>query len=173
MHKFQLSLFYDLQVFIQASDFHRKYHTLFKALDLSPLPDRNDGVGRDGFSRHAMLRALIVKHLEGIKSIPRLLEFLDAHPVLADMCGFQMGHFPDETQFYRFQRELPNAGLQTIHTNLNKTLIKHGLVSLDQFVLDSKPVMAATKENNFNFSKTPTATRETSTKHPDAIARPR
>jgi len=149
VHRFQLSLFYDFQVFLQASDFHRKYYTLFKALDISPLPDINEGVGRDGFSRHAMLCALIVKHLEQIKSILRLLEFLDAHRVLADLCGFQMEHFPDEPQFYRFQQELPNAILQDIHTHLNTLLIKHGLAALDQFVLDSKPVLAATKENNF------------------------
>jgi len=160
MHEFQLSLFYDLQIFIQASDFHRKYYTLFKALDLSPLPDRNNGVGRDGFSRHGMLRALIVRHLEGIKSIPRLLEFLDAHPVLADLCGFQMGHFPNETQFYRFQQELPKVVLQTIHTNLNKTLIENGFVCLDQFVLDSKPVMAATRENNFKNPSRNTRNKE-------------
>ena len=65
MHNFQRSLFYDLQVFLQASDFHRKYYTLFQALDLSPLPDRNNGAGRDGFSRHAMLRALIHRALLG------------------------------------------------------------------------------------------------------------
>jgi hypothetical protein len=117
MHKFQLSFFYDLQVFVQASDFYRKYYFLFKALDLSPLPDRNDGVGRDGHSRHAMLRALIVKHLEGIKSIPRLLEFLDAHPVLTDLCGFQIGSFPDETQFYRFQQDYPQARLKDLTFN--------------------------------------------------------
>jgi hypothetical protein len=160
MHKFQLSLFYDLQVFIQASDFHRKYYTLFKVLDLSSLPDRNAGAGRDGYSRHAMLRALLVKHLEEIKSIPRLLEFLDAHPVLADMCGFHMGHFPDETQFYRFQAEVPHRLLKDIHTKLNRQLIDHGVVGLDQFVLDSKPVMAATKENNFKNPNRNTRNKE-------------
>jgi hypothetical protein len=149
MHSFQLSLFYDLQAMILASDFLRKYHLLFQALDLSSFPDINDGVGRDGFSRCAMLRALIVKHLEGIKSIPQLLTWLDANPVLADLCGFEPKHFPDETQFYRFQAELPNQRLKDIHAKLNKQLVDHGVVALDQFVLDSKPVMAATKENNF------------------------
>jgi len=149
MHEFQLSFFYDLRIFIQASDFHRKYYYLFKALDLSSLPDRNDGVGRDGHSRHAMLRALIVKHLEGIKSIPRLFEFLDAHPVLTDLCGFQVGSFPDAAQFYRFQQEYPNARLKDIHHRLNQLLVEKDVVALDQFALDSKPVLAATKENNF------------------------
>jgi hypothetical protein len=46
---------------------------------LSTVRDTNTGVGRTGYSRHAMLRAFIVKHLEGIKSVPRLIEFLDAH----------------------------------------------------------------------------------------------
>jgi hypothetical protein len=160
MRRFQLSLFYDLQFMIQASNFHQKYFHLFRALDLSALPDVNEGVGRDGYSRHAMLRALVVKHLEAIKSIPRLLELLDAHPVLAEMCGFRMGHFPDETQFYRFQRELPHAILQKIHTRLNTMLIEHGVVALHQFVLDSKPVLAATRENNF---KNPN--RDTRNKH--------
>jgi hypothetical protein len=149
MHKFQLSFFYDLQVFVQASDFHRKYYYLFTALDLSSLPDRNDGVGCHGHSRHAILRALLVKHLEGLKSIPRLLEFLDAHPVLTDMCGFQIGSFPDETQFYRFQQDYPHARLKDLHLQLNRILVERGIVALDQFAIDSKPVLAATKENNF------------------------
>lgn len=37
MQNFQLSLFYDLQAMILASDFLRKYHLLFQALDLSPM----------------------------------------------------------------------------------------------------------------------------------------
>ena len=48
MHRFQLSLFYGLQVFIRASGFPRKYHTLFRALDPLSLPDINEGIGRDG-----------------------------------------------------------------------------------------------------------------------------
>ena len=48
--------------------------------------------------------AFIVKNLEQIKSVPKLIEFLDAHPVLTEMCGFKMGSLPDETQFYRFLR---------------------------------------------------------------------
>ncbi len=105
MLNFQLSLFYDLQYFIQNSGFYRKYFLLFKSLDLSHVPDRNLGRGCTGHSRHAIIKALIVKHLEEIKSIPRLIEFLDAHPVLTEMCGFHIGALPDESQFYRFLKK--------------------------------------------------------------------
>ena len=100
-----------------------------------------------------MIRAFIVKHLEQIKSIPRLIEFLDAHPVLTEMCGFKMGSLPDETQFYRFLKETPNSFLQGIHTQVNRKLNKEGVLSLDTFVIDSKPVMAATQKNNFKNPK--------------------
>jgi len=70
MQHFQTSFFYDLQELIRNSPLLRKYYYLFKALDLSALPDRNYGVGATGHSRHAILRAFIIKHLQGIKTIP-------------------------------------------------------------------------------------------------------
>ena len=148
MQNFQLSLFYNYTMLVMHSNFYRTYDALFSALDLSDFPDRNTDRGRTGYSRHAMLRALIVKHREEIKSIPRLIEFLDAHPALTEMCGFTMGCLPDESQFYRFFKEIPNKILQNIHHAINKRLINKGAVTLDTFIMDSKPVKAATKENN-------------------------
>ena len=148
MHNFQFSLFYDYYAFVMSSNFYRKYDAIFSVLDLSGFPDINTEVGRTGYSRHAILRALIVKHLEEIKSIPRLIEFLDAHPMLTEMCGFTMGCLPDESQFYRFLKEVPNGRIQEIHIRMNKILIDMGMVTLDTFAIDSKPVKAATRENN-------------------------
>jgi hypothetical protein len=149
VQNYQLSLFYDFQDIIQKSNFYRKYDLLFKCLPVPRFPDRNTNVGRTGYSRHAMLRALIVKHLEGIKSIPRLLEFLDAHPVLTEMCGFKMGVLPDETQFYRFIQKTPNSVFEKLHLEINRRLVEQGIANLKTFIMDSKPVMAATRENNF------------------------
>ena len=148
MRNFQCSIFYDYQIILLSSNFYRKYDALFSALDLTGFPDKNTDVGRTGYSRHAILRALIIKHLEEIKSIPRLIEFLDAHPVLTEMCGFTMGDLPDETRFYRFLKETPNGLIQKIHHKINKILIEKNLVTIDTFAIDSKPVKAATKENN-------------------------
>lgn len=146
MQNFQFSLFYDLQNTIATSSFHRKYYLIFQSLPLKEFPDKNFGVGRTGYSRHAILKAFIVKHLEGISSIPRLIEFFDAHPILAHMCGFDS--IPDESPFYRFIKETPNSVFEKIHTEINRELVKEGVISLDTFTMDSKPVMAATRENN-------------------------
>ena len=148
MRDFQRSLFYNYDAFLATSDFYRKYHAIFSALDLTGLPNLNTGVGRTGYPRHAFVRAYIVKHLEEIKSVPRLIEFLDAHPMLTEMCGFNMGCLPDESQFYRFLKETRNSLLQQIHHRANKTLIEGQTVTLRQLIIDSKPVLAATRENN-------------------------
>lgn len=160
MQNFQLSLFYNLLAIIQTSNFHKKYYLLFNSLDLSDFPDKNYGIGRTGYSRHAMLKAFIVKHLEQIKTVPRLIEFLDAHPVLTEMCGFDMGNLPDESQFYRFLKETPNSLIEKIHLRHNRELVEEGIASLDKFIMDSKPVMAATRQNNFKNPK-----RNTRNKH--------
>ena len=163
MQHLQTSFFYDLQELIRNAPLLRKYHYLFKALDLSALPDRNDRIGRTGHSRHAILRAFIIKHLERIKSVPQLIEYLTSIPPLAEMCGFTLGNLPDESQFYRFLKNTKNSTLKLIHKAANDLLIKDGLVSLDEFILDSKPVMAATKENNF---KNPNRNTSDKTKKP-------
>ena len=115
MNDFQMSLFYDYQAIIANSDFYRKYDAIFSALDLSDIPEDRKGPGRPPYPKRAFVRAFIIKHLEEIKSVPRLIEFLDAHPMLADMCGFTMGNLPDESQFYRFLKDTTNSPLQTVH----------------------------------------------------------
>jgi transposase len=163
MYHIQTSLFYDLQELIRNSSLLRKYYYLFQALDLSSLPDRNYGIGRTGHSQHAILRALIIKHLERIKSIPQLIEYLESFPALLELCGFTLGDMPDESQFYRFMTDTNNTIIKNIHHQLNHRLIEQGLVSLDTLIIDSKPIMAATKENNL---KNPARNTTNKTKTP-------
>jgi hypothetical protein len=110
-----------------------------------------------------MIRAFIVKHLEEISSVPRLIDFLDAHPVLVDMCGFDNGKLPDASQFYRFLQSTNNSVLENIHLKINRILVEKNVVSLDTFIIDSKPVMAATRENNL---KNPTRNTRDKTRKP-------
>lgn len=163
MQQLQTSFFYDLQELIRNAPLLRKYYLIFQALDLSELPDRNYGIGATGHSRHAMLRALIVKHLEGIKSVPLLIEYLNSIPPLLELCGFELGNLPDESQFYRFLQKTKNSTLKTIHQKADQLLISKNFATLDEFILDSKPVMAATKENNF---KNPNRNIKDKTKRP-------
>lgn len=149
MQHFQTSFFYDLQELVRNAPLMRKYYYIFKSLNLSALKDKNFGVGATGYSRHAMLRAFIVKHLEQIKSVPQLIKYLGSIPPLSEMCGFDFGVLPDESQFYRFLKDTNNSVLKAIHKAVNDLLIEKKVISLDQFIIDSKPIMAATKENNF------------------------
>ncbi len=148
MYKLQTSLFYNIDLLIQSSNFHRKYYLIFKALDLSDFKNLNSSVGCTGYSRHAILRAFIVKHLERINSVPALIEFLDAHPILIEMCGFENG-LPDASQFYRFLSSTKHSTLENLFYSVNKELIDKNIISLQHFIIDSKPVMAPTKHNNF------------------------
>ena len=148
MQNLQTSLFYDLQELIRTSSLLRKYYLIFKALNLSALKDKNTGVGADGYSNRAILRALIVKNLEQIKSIPQLIEYLVALPPLQELCGFDLGCLPDESKFYRFLSNTNNSVIREIFYNNNQTLIDNCLITFDKLIIDSKPVMAATKENN-------------------------
>ena len=49
MQLFQTSLFYDLQELIENSPLLRKYYYLFQALNLSAMPDKNDGQSATGY----------------------------------------------------------------------------------------------------------------------------
>lgn len=148
MYHFQLSIFYDLQFLIQTSSFYRKYYLLFNSLNLSSVKEQNYSIGRTGYSRHAMIRAFVVKHFERIKSVPKLIEFLEAHPILSEMCGFTMGVLPDASQFYRFLSDTPVSMLENLHHGINKELIANNAISTSHFIADSKPIMAATRDNN-------------------------
>ena len=153
MRQIQYNIFYDYQALICNSTLHKKYHLLFESLDLNSLPDKNNGIGCTGYSRHAIMRSFVIKTLEGIPSVPRLIEFLEAHPILTEMCGFSIGKIPDETQFYRFLAAAKTSVLENIHHSLNKELIEKKIISLSHFLIDSKPVMAATRNNNFKNPK--------------------
>lgn len=110
---------------------------------------QNFGVGATVYSRNAILRAFILKHLEQIKSVPLLIRYLGSIPPLAEMCGFDFGVLPDESQFYRFLKDTNNSTLKAIQETANDLLIEKCVISLDEFIIDSKPIQATTKENNF------------------------
>jgi hypothetical protein len=64
------------------------------------------------------------------------------------MCGFPLGKLPNASQFYRFLSSTKNSELQNILYSLNQKLIAEKFISTDILIMDSKPVLAATKDNN-------------------------
>ena len=148
MYCIQRSLFINSDYAIMHSQTLYSYMVMFKVLDLSAIPDRKHNLGNKGYSQHAMIRAFIVKTREHIESIPRLIDFLDGNPILAEMCGFPFGKLPDASQFYRFIVKTKHSLLENLLTSIDQKLIEQGVITLDTFIMDSKPVLAATCENN-------------------------
>jgi len=144
-----LPLFYDYQAVIDSSSLLRKYQAIFNALDVSGFPDRPCDRGRLGISRHALVKAMIFKHLERIDAMTQLARRINANPVLADLCGFDQ-ELPedDPSVFYRFLKDTPNGRIQDLMHRTVKRLIDAGELSDDVLILDSKPILAATRENN-------------------------
>ena len=78
---FQTSVFYDYNYFLSLPT-NKKLYELFQNLDLSLFKNRNYGLGQTGYPRHAMIRALIVKNIAQLKSIPRLVIYLKDNPFI-------------------------------------------------------------------------------------------
>ena len=68
-----------------------------------------------------MIRALIVKDIVQLDSIPRLVEYLKDHPFICDLCGFVNYRIPDETQFYRLIHSLDTSKLSDLLAHIDHT----------------------------------------------------
>ena len=126
-------MFYNTDYAIKQSEPLRAYLEIFNVLDLTSILDRPHDCGRKGYSFHAMIRALIVKHRERITSMPRLVDFLKCNPILAEMCGFPNGLLPDVSQFYRFLSKTKHSVFSNLLHMHNKKLIEKNALSLEPF----------------------------------------
>ena len=126
----------------------RKYENIFAQLDLSDIPEFNHGVGADGTSQHALIRAFVIRSLESLNTVSALIRFLQSHPALIYLCGFQNQHLPDGSQFYRFLKKTKHSIIEDLLYMTNKILIEEKVLCLNITAVDSKPVKALTKHNN-------------------------
>lgn len=126
----------------------QKYETLFAQLDLAHIPEFNCGVGADGTSQHALMRAFVIRSLESLKTVSALIGFLQANPALICLCGFRNQHVPDNSQFYRFLKKTKHSLIEDLLYKTNQMLIEEKVLTLNITAVDSKPVKALTKHNN-------------------------
>jgi transposase len=143
----QLPLFLSFEQ-VQDQPLPKKYAMLFSVLDLSDVAEYNYGVGADGTSQHALLRAFIIRSLEELKTVSALIKFLEANEALKHLCGFRNGRLPHNSQFYRFLRKTNHSLFENLLVRVNKILLGQGILGLRVTAVDSKPVKALTKENN-------------------------
>jgi hypothetical protein len=130
-----------------------KYEKIFDELDLSDIPEFNFGVGANGVSQHALLRAFIIRSLESLNTVSALIRFLQANPALICLCGFQNQRIPHDSQFYRFLKKTNHSAIEDLLYKTNKTLIEENALSLNITAVDSKPIKALTKHNNPKYPK--------------------
>ena len=119
-----------------------KYEKIFDELDLSGFPEFNFGVGANGISQHALLRAFIIRSLESLNTVSALIRFLQANPALICLCGFRNQRIPHDSQFYRFLKKINHSAIENLLHKANRTLIKENALSLNITAVDSKPIKA-------------------------------
>jgi len=140
-------IFFDYQE-ERASKFVKEYDQLFENLDLSEITRYNKGVGASGFDQHAMIKAMIVYTKEGYRSIPQLIRELEAKPFLSTyVLGFP-GKLPDESTFYRFLKHFDFQKIIDLCAKANVKNLQQTGRKVNIVAIDSKPVVANTKENN-------------------------
>ena len=131
------------------------YDELFMELDLDVVPDRRCEKGRQGYSRHAMIRAIIVMKCECFSYITELVDYLNNNLLIAYYCGFNIvKKLPGYHAFERFIKNFDNTLLKKLMASQVKKLYDMGIVDASFIAIDSTPIAANTTQNNpKSFSK--------------------
>jgi len=128
-----------------------KYDFLFEPLSsLSLNPKKR---GRPPFSRDALLKAFIYKALRRLKTLSDLVFEFHNNPMMSQAVGFNPYQAPPSIErFSKFLRETPNPLLQNVRILLVKKLLDEHILSGKHLVMDSCPIVAKVRENNFKTS---------------------
>ncbi len=125
------------------------YDTLFMNLDLDAFPDRRHKSGRAGYSRHALLRSVIVMKCECFEYVTDLWDYLNNNLLIAHYCGFDITKkLPGYHVFERFVKNLDNDELKKLMASQVKRLYELGIVDASFIAIDSTPISANTSQNN-------------------------
>ncbi len=131
------------------------YDELFMYLNLDAVPDRRCNKGRQGYSRHAMICAVIVMKCECFSYITDLVDYLNNNLLIAYYCGFDITKkLPGYHAFERFIKDFDNAALKSLMASQVQQLFELGIVDASFIAMDATPISANTKQNNpKSFSK--------------------
>jgi len=128
-----------------------RYDVLFEPLPTLSLNPREKG--RPPFSRDALLKAFIYKALRRLKTLSDLVFEFHNNPMMSQAVGFNPYQAsPSIERFSKFLRETPNPLLQNIRILLVQKLLDENIISGKHLVMDSCPILAKVRENNFKTS---------------------
>ena len=130
-----------------------KYYYLFKTLDKiikNTSIYHYSNTGRKPYKRIPFLRAFIIKTLENFTFVSQLINFLYNNPTIAYICGFDDPfNLPHSSQFYRFMQYTNPDIIHSICSKAVQILQKNNCLDTSVIAIDSKPILAFTKHNNF------------------------
>lgn len=125
------------------------YDELFINLNLDSIPDRRCEKGRQGYSRHAMICAVIVMKCECFSYITDLVDYLNNNLLIAHYCGFNIARkLPGYHAFERFIKDFDNTLLKKLMASQVQTLYESDVVDTSFIAVDSTPISANTNQNN-------------------------
>jgi hypothetical protein len=125
-----------------------KYDFLFEPLPSLSLHPK--GRGRPPFSRDALLKAFIYKALRRMRTLSDLAFEFHNNPMMNQAVGFNPYQAPPSIErFSEFLRETPNPLLQNVRILLVQRLLDEKIISGKHLALDSCPILAKVRENNF------------------------
>ena len=125
------------------------YDELFIHLDLSSVSDRRREKGRQGYSRHAMIRTTIVMKCECFDYVTDLVDYLNNNLIIAYYCGFDITKkLPGYHAFERFIKDFDNTILKKLMASQVQKLYELGVVDSSFIAIDSTPISANTNQNN-------------------------
>jgi hypothetical protein len=153
--------------FVQKCPVAKRYAAFLRPLAWHDFPERNldDKRGRQAVSYAAFAAAMLIKLDQGFTYMSDLRQYLDDHPALAWLLGFQTPsprHFVWRSQFHtpmptarhltRLLRTIPNQALQWLLDDTVRLLQAELAPVAPDFgrciSLDTKHIIAWVKENN-------------------------
>lgn len=100
-------------------------------IDWSVVPDFSNKIGRTGYSRRALLKAIFVQKVKGF-TVRELIHFLKNNPSFAKCIGFDpiINYVPSEATFSSFKKEFNPSYLDKVLVLPSLKVSKRGSMSL-------------------------------------------
>lgn len=126
-----------------------KYECLFRFLPVKPLKQLYTKIGREPFSKEAMLCAFIYMALRRIPTLSELAFELENNLHVAEQCGFDLLRaLPNVERLSSFLIDTNNDVLSEVRNLLVERLIQRGQIQGHNLSIDCCAIVSPVKENN-------------------------
>jgi len=146
---------FPFEVFVKKCDQEDQIFSALESIDVEPINKMfpgYKGIGRHGYSRAALFKALVLQKLMQLPTIEALVRCLKYSPQLTCWCGFDIRKpLPSTTVFYRFLGDLKEKNGQELLNQVTEKMVvqvaKH-TSSEGMVVIDSTDIPARERPEN-------------------------